>query len=128
AAALANPAAVWSSLAKRSDRTLVVKRRSTSPPFCMITTRRLFALLLLAATAIASAISIVRAADDPESLTLEKLFRPGGATHIAISPDGRHVAYTVSGVDSLKLAIVDLEEKNSRIVVDIGKSDYARDG
>src|SRR4051812_14619037 len=87
----------------------------------MNTTRRLIALLSLGACLVAPA------EDAPDTLSLEKLFRPGGATHIAISPDGRHVAYTVSGIDSLKLAIIDLEGKDPRVVANIGESDYVTD-
>jgi hypothetical protein len=63
---------------------------------------------------------ITRAADDPGTLTLEKLFRPGGVTHIAISPDGRRVAYAVAGYDSLKLGIVDLDGKAPAVIAPIG--------
>ncbi|MEO6567985.1 MAG: prolyl oligopeptidase family serine peptidase, partial [Opitutaceae bacterium] len=101
---------------------VIAKELSAFPRFRMNPTRRLGALLFL------SAAMIAHAADDPKTLTLEKLFRPGGATHIAISPDGRYVAYTVSGLDSLKLAVVDLEEKNDRVVLSIGETNYVRDG
>jgi dienelactone hydrolase len=80
----------------------------------MNTILRLVALLCLGVC------MITRAADDPETLTLEKLFRPGGVTHIAISPDGRRVAYSVAGYDSLKLGIVDLDSEAPTVIAPIG--------
>src|SRR6187551_2580007 len=49
-----------------------------------------------------------RAAEDSRRV-LEMLFQAGGITHMALSPDGRSLAYTVSGLQTLTLGIVDVE-------------------
>ena len=65
------------------------------------------------------------AAVDPSSGVQRNLFQPGGATHAALSPDGRYLAHADSGVDLLRITIVDLDEVDPPVVLSIGRNDSA---
>jgi dipeptidyl aminopeptidase/acylaminoacyl peptidase len=85
--------------------------------------RRGVANALFAALALVSTLGLAAAGDAKPSEELLARFQPLRVEQVALSPDGRHVAYTRREDSQLFLVLVEVDRPESRAVIPIGEDD-----